>query len=70
MYYDYALQFIKTMFILSSKLSFDACINDNVSDANRILGFIKGAMKLTDEVTLVQIYKAFVRLHLEFSNCM
>ena len=56
--------------IFNSRLSFDACINDKVSKASKILGLIRGTSTIMNEVTFLQQYEAFVRPHLEFSNCV
>ena len=56
--------------IFNSRLSFDAHINDKVSKANKILVLVRRTSTFLDEVTLAQLYKAFVRYRLEFSNCV
>ena len=77
--YDYVMQNHTLQFISQKKdlevifnfrLSFDAHINDKVSNANKILGLIIRTSTFLDEVTLGQLNKAFVRSHLEFSNCV
>ena len=73
--YDYVkqkhtLQFISQVkdlgVIFYYRLSFDAHINDKVSKGSKILGLIRKTFTCLDEVTPVQLYRAFVRPHLEF----
>ena len=75
--YDYVMQNHTLQFISQEKdlgvifnyrLSFDAHINDNVS--NKILGLIRRTFTFQDEVTLEQLYRAFVCPYLEFSTCV
>ena len=56
--------------ILNSRLPFDAHSNDKVSKANKILGLIRRILTILNEVTIVQLYKAFVRPQIKFSNCV
>ena len=56
--------------IFNSRLSFDSHINDKVSKANKILGLTRSTFTILNEVTLEKLYKAFVRHHLKFSNCI
>ena len=71
---NHTLQFISLEkdlgIIFNSRLSFDAHINDKVSNANKILGLIRGTFAILNDVTLVQLYKAFVRPHLQFYYCV
>ena len=54
--------------IFNSRLSFDAHINDKVCKANEILELIRRTFAFFDELTLVQLYEAFVGPHLGLSN--
>ena len=54
--------------IFDGKLSFDAHIQNCISKANRILGFIKRSFSYLDKELFLLIYKSMVRPHLEYAN--
>ena len=72
--YDYVMQNHTLQFISQEKdlgviFNFRLSFNDKVSKANKILGLTRRTSTILNEVTLVQLHKAFLRPHLEFSNC-
>ena len=54
--------------IFEDNLSFDSHIQRAVSKANQILGLIRRSFDYIDRDMFTQLYKAFVRPHLEYGN--
>ena len=53
---------------LDKGLTFDLHLKEKISNANRGIGFITRLRKLVPRKTLVCIYKAFVRPHLDYAD--
>lgn len=54
--------------IIDSKLKFDSHIQNKINKANSVLGVIKRTFEYKDKSTLLILYKALVRPHIEFVN--
>ena len=54
--------------IFDYKLSFDAHIQNAINRANRMLGIICRTFTFLNKITLLNLYKALVRPHLEYGN--
>ena len=52
------------------KLSFSERINEKINKAYSILGIIKRNFIYMDKDTFILLYKAMVRPHLEYANCV
>lgn len=51
-----------------TKLTFEKHISEKINKANSILGLITHTFEYKDESTIITLYKALVRPHLEFAN--
>ena len=51
-------------------LKFDVHIQNAVSKANRMIGILRYTFTLLDKVTYVQLYKAFIRPHVEYDSAI
>ena len=56
--------------IIDKDLSFSQHMNDKINKANRIVGMIRGSFRYLTEETFLQLYKAIIRPHLEYANCI
>ena len=56
--------------VFDKALTFDPHINEIISKANKMLGFIRRSFRFLDKVTFVTLYKAFVRSHLEYGDVL
>ena len=54
--------------ILDEKLSFVSYINDKISKTSKVLGIIKSLSSVLSVKTLDQIFKIYIRLHLDFCD--
>ena len=54
--------------IFDYKLSFDTHIQHAINRANRMLGIIRRTFTFLNKITLLNLYKALVRPHLEYGN--
>ena len=54
--------------VVDGNLSFDSHINTKINKANSILGIIRRSFVHLDQATLVMLYVALVRPHIEFAN--
>ena len=54
--------------ILDSKLNFKCHLSDNISKANKGIGILKRLYNFLPRATLVNIYKTFVRPHLDYGD--
>ena len=50
------------------ELNFSSHINQSISTAKRILSMTKRAFKFLDKESIIKIYKALIRPHLEYGN--
>ena len=76
--YDYVMQdhYLLSMshwkgnwVIFNSRLYFDEHVIDKVSKANNMFGLIRRTIAFMDELSLVQLYIAFIWPHLVYSIC-
>jgi hypothetical protein len=54
--------------IIDSNLTFESHMSSKISKANRILGLIWRVFEYKDPDTMIKLYKALVRPHLEYAN--
>ena len=54
--------------IIDEKLKFDKHTEAQVNKANKVLGLLRRSFETLDKVTLVWLFKAIVRPHLEYCN--
>ena len=51
-------------------LKFDVHIQNDVSKANSIIGILRRTITFLDKDTFLQLYNAFIRLHVECGNAI
>jgi hypothetical protein len=56
--------------MIEPNLKFQIHISNAVSKANRIVGVIRRTYSYLDEESFLKLYKALVRPHLEYANCV
>ena len=54
--------------IIDEKLKFDKHTEAQVNKANKVLGLLRRSFETLDKETLVWLFKALVRPHLEYCN--
>ena len=54
--------------ILNKKLSFEHRLRKNISKANKGIGLIKRLYNLLPRLPLINIYKCFIRPHLDYGD--
>lgn len=65
------LRYIKDLGVtFDSDLKFDIHINEKINKANSVLGLIYRNFKHMSTTTFCMLYKAMVRSHLEYANCV
>ena len=56
--------------ILDSKLTFEKDINMVTAKINKTIGLLSKLQNLLPRTALIKIYKAFVRLHLDYGDIL
>ena len=56
--------------IIDKDLTFSDHMNEKINEANRIIGLIRRSFTYLTEDIFLQLYKALVRPHLEYANCI
>ena len=58
------------MVVIDSSLKFEIHVAEKIKKANRMTGLIKRNFNYLDKNTFLTLYKALVRPHLEYAQCI
>ena len=56
--------------VIDSSLKFEIHVAEKIKKANRMIGLIKRNFNYLDKNTFLTLYKALVRSHLEYTQCI